>query len=213
MKNSTLIVLMSLIFPGFLQAQLKQIDLPVDFEDSTVDYTLSDFGDNETRLGEDPNDATNTVAISIKTTGAATWAGTTIGTDLGFASAIPFTATETKLKVRVYSPTAGIQIRLKAEDHTDVTKTAETEATTSVTNAWETLTFDFSKVAPGTNPFNLETNFDKLSIFFNFGEEGANGTYYWDDIFFLEAAAADDATLYSLMIDGFSVYYKILQCI
>ena len=202
MRKIILLLLMFLVSPGFLQAQLKQIELPVDFEDSAMDYTLSDFGDNITTLGEDPNDTTNTVAISIKTTGAATWAGTTIGTDLGFASAIPFTATATKLKVRVYSPTAGIQVRLKAEDHTDVTLTAETEATTSIANAWEELIFDFSNVAAGTNPFNLNTNFDKLSIFFNFGVEGANKTYYWDDIIFLEAAPADDATLYSLLIEG-----------
>lgn len=177
MKKITLLLIMISISLGYLQAQLNQIDLPVDFEDPAVDYTLSDFGDNSTILGEDPNNASNTVAISTKTTGAATWAGTTIGTESGFASAIPFTATETKLKVRVYSPTAGIQIRLKAEDHNDVTLTVETEATTSVANAWEELIFDFSNVATGTNPFNLSTNFDMLSIFFNFGKEGNNKTH------------------------------------
>ncbi|MEJ2161123.1 MAG: glycoside hydrolase family 16 protein, partial [Chromatiales bacterium] len=46
---------------------LAQIDLPVTFEDPLVDYTLTDFGDPvaaSTVLGEDPDDAGNTVAIT-----------------------------------------------------------------------------------------------------------------------------------------------------
>jgi hypothetical protein len=163
---------------------LSQISMPVDFEGSTVYYEMTDFGGAETSLGADPVDASNTVGITTKTLGAATWAGTTMGTSKGFASRIPFTAAETKLNVMVYSPTAGIKVRLKAEDHNDVTLTVETEATTTVANSWENLTFDFSKVATGTNPFNVNTNFDKLSIFFNFGVEGTDKTYYWDNVKF-----------------------------
>lgn len=165
-----------------------RLELPVDFEEENVDYTLSDFGDNSTVLGADPEDASNTVAITTKKTGAATWAGTTIGTEFGFGTAIPFTSTDTKLNVKIYSPAAGLPIRMKAEDHTDVTLTVETEAMTTKANAWEVLTFDFSVVATGTNPFNPATNFDKLSIFFNFGKEGTGQVFYWDDVFFGEGA-------------------------
>jgi len=164
---------------------LTQIDLPVNFEGSTVNYALTDFGGNATVLGTDPANTGNSVAITTKTTGAETWAGTTIGTDLGFSTTIPFSANSTKISVRVYSPTAGIQVRLKAEDHANNTLTAETEATTTVANAWEQLTFDFSKVVAGTNPFNLSTRFDKVSIFFDFGISGNNKVYYWDDVTFV----------------------------
>jgi len=164
---------------------LSQIDLPLDFEGETVNYALTDFGGNATVLGVDPSDATNAVAITTKTTGAETWAGTTMGTNLGFASVIPFTETETKMSVKVYSPAIGIQVRLKVEDHNDATLTAETEATTTVANDWEVLEFDFSTVAEGTNPFNLATNFDKASIFFNFGVVGSDMVYYWDDVRFI----------------------------
>lgn len=161
---------------------LSQIDMPVDFESETVNYTLTDFGGNNSSLVEDPADASNTVAKVIKTSGSETWAGTTIGTALGFANPLPLTSTITKVSVRVYSPTAGIQIRLKAEDHTNNTLTVETEATTTVANAWEELVFDFSNVAAGTNPYNPATSFDKVSIFFNFNVVGTDKVYYFDNV-------------------------------
>lgn len=163
---------------------LSQIDHPVTFESTTVNYTLTDFGGNASVLGVDPTDAGNTVAITTKTTGAQTWAGTTIGTELGFASVVPLTLTESTMSIRIYSPAADIPVRLKGEDHNNTTLTVETEAVTTTSGAWETLTFDFTNVVPGTNPFDPATNFDKFSIFFNFGVAGANEVYYWDDVMF-----------------------------
>ena len=170
---------------------LSQIDLPVTFEDASVNYTVTDFGENSTVLGADPDDATNTVAITTKTTGAATWAGTTVGTPTGFDNAIPFSSSETKVNVKIYSPAAGLPIRIKVEDHNNVTLTAETEASTTKANEWEVLTFDFSQVVEGTNPFNLSTNFDMLSIFFNFGTEGTGQVFYWDDVLFGQGTVID----------------------
>ena len=169
---------------------LSQIDLPVNFEGSTINYSVDDFGGNATVLGAGPTDANNMVAVTTKTTGSETWAGTTIGTALGFANAVPFTETQKTIKVKVYSPASGVTVRLKAEDHSNNTLTAETEATTTVANAWETLSFDFSEVAAGTNPFNLATNFDKVSIFFNFGVSGTGEVYYWDDVEFVSTIMA-----------------------
>lgn len=163
---------------------LEQIDLPVDFEGTTTDYTLTDFGGNSSVLGADPADASNTVAITTKTSNAETWAGTTIGTELGYKTIIPFTTSNTKISVDVYSPSAGLPVRLKIEDHKDNKLTAETEASTSKVNEWETLVFDFSNVAQGTNPFNLSTNFDKMSIFFNFDATGNGEVFYWDNVIF-----------------------------
>lgn len=173
---------------------LSQIDLPVDFESTSIDYTLTDFGGNSTVIGTDPTNANNTVAITTKPQTAEGWAGTTISSNAGLATAIPFTATKTKISVMVYSPKAGVQIRLKAEDHNDNTLTAETEATTTIANSWEKLTFDFSNVAEGTNPYNPNTNFDKLSIFFNFfGTVETDEVYYWDEVMFVDEALAEKA--------------------
>ena len=166
---------------------LNQIDLPVTFEDSTVDYTLTDFGDNASMLVVDPAGSTNMVAMTTKPITAPLWAGTTAGTENGFANPIPFTATETKMKVMVYSPDAGIPVRLKVENALDPTKSVETEAMTTVANTWETLTFDFNNPAMGTASLDLSFIYDKASLFFNFGTDGATAgekTYHWDNLEF-----------------------------
>lgn len=169
-----------------------QIDLPVDFESTTIDYTLTDFGGNESSLVEDPNDASNTVAMVIKSNTAELWAGTTIGTDSGFATNIPITLTNSKMSVRVWSPSAGTPIRLKIEDANDATHTCETETNTTVANGWETITFDFTNQATGTELLSVGLNngwvYNKASIFFNFGTDGATAgeqTYYFDDVLFI----------------------------
>ena len=164
---------------------LAQIDLPVTFEDPLVDYTMSDFGNNVSTMIVDPTLPTNMVMEVVKPITAPVWAGTTISTPLGFASVIPFTATETKMSVRVWSPDAGIPILLKAEDNTNGAISVETETMTTVAGQWETLVFDFSNEAAGTPALDLTNTYDLASIFFNFGTDGATAgskTYYFDDV-------------------------------
>ncbi|EHQ27554.1 PKD domain containing protein [Mucilaginibacter paludis DSM 18603] len=164
---------------------LSQISLPTTFDDATVDYTVTDFGGNTSALVTDPVNSSNHVIKSIKTSGAQVWAGTTIGTALGFSSMIPVSASHTKMSVKVYSPAAGLHIRLKIEDHTDGSKSVETEALTTVANQWETLTFDFSNQASGTTAVNYSYHYDKASIFFDFGNAGSGSVFYWDSVTFL----------------------------
>ena len=174
---------------------LAQVDLPITFEDTaTVDYALVDFGGNASSIVEDPTDPTNLVGKAIKTNMAELWAGTTNGGN-GLASPIPFTAANTKMTVRVWSPDANTPIRLKVEDATDPTVSVETEVNTTMAGAWETLEFDFSNQAPGTAALNLANTYDKVSIFFNFGTTGAMAgekTYYWDDVRFGGLVNAQD---------------------
>ncbi len=164
-----------------------QVELPITFDDPAVDYELTDFGGTASTLVADPTDASNTVAETVKSGSAETWGGTTVSGDDGLASPIPFTASATTMTVRVYSPDAGIPVRLKVEDATDPTRSVETEATTTVADAWETLTFDFSNEAAGTAALDLSYTYDKASVFFNFGTDGATAgekTYLWDDVEF-----------------------------
>jgi hypothetical protein len=165
----------------------EALTLPVTFDDEEVDYGLTDFGGNQSEIVADPTDASNNVARTIKTVDAETWAGTTLGGTVGFANPIPFTQSETTMSVRVWSPTADTPIRLKVEDANDPTISVETETNTTVAEEWETLVFDFSNEAPGTAELNLASNYNKASIFFNFGTTGAEAgeqTYYWDDVEF-----------------------------
>ncbi|MBX2821390.1 MAG: hypothetical protein KTR29_16970, partial [Rhodothermaceae bacterium] len=81
-------------------------------------YTVSDFGGNASALVADPTNPSNNVMQSEKTAAAQLWAGTTASTANGLASAIPFSMTDTKISVRVWSPDANIPVRVKVEDKT-----------------------------------------------------------------------------------------------
>ena len=172
---------------------LTQMNVPVTFDDATVNYGLVGFGGAEqATIVTDPTLATNKVAKVIKTNTAELWAGTSITALAGtlqtsFANAIPFTATEKRMNIRVWSPHAGIQVRLKVEDKADPTKSCETEATVTVANGWQTLEFNFANQAAGTAAMNIAFSYNKASIFFNFGVTGAvagERIYYFDDVKF-----------------------------
>lgn len=169
---------------------LTQMSLPVTFDSPTVDYGLVGFGGaDDSTIAADPTDAGNQVARVVKAGDAQTWAGTTVTAivgqvQTGFATKLPFDASNTRMTVRVYSPDAGTVVRLKAEDHTNPTVSVETEATTTQAAAWETLTFDFAQQASGTAALDVAKTYDKVSIFFGFGTAGAGTakTYYFDDL-------------------------------
>lgn len=170
---------------------LTQINLPVTFELTTMNYAVSDFGNNQTIDAPDPVNAANHVKKTTKPNGAETWAGTTMGTGgTGFANPIPFAAGSTLMSVKVYSPAAGIPVRLKTEDHSNPSRSVETQVLTTVANAWETLVFDFSNHASGTQAINFSYTYDMASIFFDFGTAGNGKVFYWDDVSFGAPAAA-----------------------
>jgi len=104
-----------------------------------------------------------------------------LGTTAGFATNISFNANSNQMQAMVYSPDAGATFRLKAEDKTDPTKSVETDAVVTTANAWQVLTFNFANHAAGTTPINYAINYNKLSIFPNFGVAGATAgakTYF-----------------------------------
>ena len=180
------------------------VDLPVTFDDENVDYGLTDFGGNQSEIIVDLTNPDNNVAQSIKTETAELWAGTTVGGAVGFVNPIPFVEGSTIMTVDVWSPQAGIPIRLKAEDAADPTISVETEATITTAMEWETLSFDFSNEAAGTAPINFANTYNKTSIFFNFGTTGAQAgeqTYYWDNIFF-----GNPTSIFETNLESISVY-------
>jgi hypothetical protein len=170
---------------------LTQMNLPVTFDDPTVNYGLIGFGGADaSTIVTDPTNGANKVAKVIKSNTAETWAGTTVTAvgGGGFATKIPFSVGNTFMNVRVWSPDAGIKVRLKVEDSGDDKKTVETDATTTVAGGWQNLVFDFSQpTTPPTAPINFAYNYNKASIFFNFGVAGSvtgEKTYYFDDMVF-----------------------------
>lgn len=135
----------------------------------------------------DPAGGSNKVGRVVKPgSGVPFYCGSTVVTVAnGGFTPIPFTATATKLTVRLWSPDAGIPVRLKVEDIANPAKSVETEAMTAAAGAWQTLTFDFAKPVAGTAVLDLTTTYNKASIFFDFGTVGSGKTYYFDDITFV----------------------------
>ena len=163
---------------------------PVTFDLGTVTYTLTGFGGAEdATIVTDPAGGTNKVARIVKSATAELWAGTTLSTGANQSiSTIPFTATAKTMTLRVYAAAAGKPVRLKVENAADPTVSVETEATTTVAGAWQTLTFNFANQAAGTAALNLASTYNKASVFPNFGTTGAaggGGTWYFDDLNFV----------------------------
>jgi hypothetical protein len=166
----------TLLLTAFLliaQMASAQLSLPVTFDVATTNYGLTDFGGNASSIVTDPTNAENMVVRSVKSAGAELWAGTTVGGVIGFGTRLPFTLTSTVMSVRVWSPDAGIKVRLKVEQAGVPTVSVETEATTTVAGGWQTLVFDFSNHASGTAALNIANSYNLASIFFNFGVTGA----------------------------------------
>ena len=160
----------------------------IDFNDAEEqgEVVFTDFGGTFTQFTQDPTDATKTVAVTSKSSVAEEWAGTTVSNG---PVIFPLTATATTASVRVYSPAAGMVVRLKLEVSDNPDHTVETDALTTAVGAWETLTFDFSNEATNngqpTAALNTDYVFGKLSIFFNKGVSGADAgevTFYWDSL-------------------------------
>lgn len=164
------------------------------FDDPSVAYLNTDFGGIASSIVLGPVNGDGRVLRSAKLAGAEQWAGTTVSTGTNFSIArIPFTASAKTMTLRVWAPAAGMKIRLKVEDATDVTKTCETDATTTVAGAWQTLSFNFANAAfnngdptQATAPLNLASTFTKVSMFPNYGTRGAvTGFFYFDDLRFV----------------------------
>lgn len=181
MKNSILLC--------FLAAStwcVGQVSLPIDFESTTIDYGFTDFADAQSQIITDPTDAGNKVVETVRLEGALSFAGTVVGNPTGFTSAIPFDAENTIMSVRIWSPAAGIPMRLKVENLANNPPGVETETLSTVAMGWETVLFDFASPAAGA--LNLDLDYVKIVMFFNFGQDQATSveqTFYWDDVTFV----------------------------
>lgn len=154
----------------------------IDFSDAGVGYT--GFGGASGSQVSDPLDPANQVARLVKSAGAEVWGGVTIVTLPASGAVAPAGLGSNKIvTLRVLSPAAGVKIKLKFEDVADPTHSVETDALTTVANAWETLTFDLGTPSAGTAPFNAAYTYNKVSVFPDFGNTpGADENFYVDEL-------------------------------
>ncbi|OIQ24134.1 hypothetical protein [Lacinutrix sp. MedPE-SW] len=142
-----------------------------DFEGSAPAFTV--FGNiADTQVITNPDmsgvNTTANVAQLTKTGGSEVWAGTFFDT----ASPLDLN-TYTKISLKSWSPKLGAVIRLKLENSANSGEFFETDMNTTVVNQWEELVFDMSAAQ--------DFNYDRVVIFFDFGEAGDDSVYYFDE--------------------------------
>ncbi|MCX6495843.1 MAG: glycoside hydrolase family 16 protein, partial [Rhodoluna sp.] len=82
--------------------------------------------------------------------------------------------------VQVYSPLAGTPMRLRVHNtRSNYTKFVETEAVTTKVNQWETLTFDFGKLASGSQAISNTTTYSTLSLIIEPGKASTGQKYFF----------------------------------
>jgi hypothetical protein len=185
----------------------------VTFDSPSINYALVGFaGAEDSQVVADPVGGANKVARVNRSATADTFAGTVVGTAGLTVGTIPFDASNTRMTVRVYSPAAGIPVRLKIEDSANTARAVETEAVTTRANAWEVLTFDFAAPATGSPALNPTYDYNRLIIFFNFGATGSTAgaqTYYFDDMAFIGGGGLPIGPFADLSFDSTGLVYTL----
>jgi hypothetical protein len=151
------------------------LGFPLNFESSAA-ITWNNFGGAVGTKVANPNSGgINTsaqVGRVLKTAGSQTWAGVAIP----FDAPIDFSVMK-KVKMKVWSPAAGVTLLMKFENmnphigNQDIEKTT----TTTLANQWEEVTFNFSDIQN-------QNNYQQVVLFFNFNVAGTGETYYFDDV-------------------------------
>ena len=142
------------------------------------------------------------------------WAGTSVQRKPNDAvPTIPFTAAATKMSMRVYSAYPGMRVHMKVEQSGRPDINSEVDAFTTLSNTWETLSFDFGPAGkhfvpsgPGPNDYfsnpglpscqataqlDVSKLYNKVNVFFDYGlglagYDAMPGTRtdYFDDVKF-----------------------------
>ncbi|MGJ8684004.1 MAG: hypothetical protein ACSHWW_05235 [Nonlabens sp.] len=173
------------------------LELPLDFESPVLNYGFTEFGGAPTSVIANPDmSGINTspmVANTLKVNNAQTFAGAFIDLD----NPIDF-GTFDKIKMKVWTPQAGQIVKLKIENLSDPNINIEVDVMTTVANAWEELIFDF----PGVMSSN---DYQRIVVFFDFGNTGVGADYYFDD---LEVTNGAPALALPLTFDNAALTYN-----
>ncbi len=150
-------------------------DINFDFETEELTWnTFGGAGVSLARIANPNSSGINTSGFVMQIdqdAGVEGWAG--ISTTL--IERVDFTNKKT-FKVKVWSPTIGQVVKFKLEYSGDTSNNKEIDATTTVANQWEELTFTFEVGDSG--------KWDVLVLFFDFqtNPKAEATTYYFDDI-------------------------------
>lgn len=144
----------------------------LEFDSGTV--TSSGGGVGVSLDSDGPTGSKGNVLAISKPTSADIWSYAIITT---LNNSSEFIAGDDKtLSLRVWSPVDGTRILLKLEESNNQSNPIQLERTTSVSNAWETLSWDFSDL------YIPSANYIKAVLFIDGGVQATEEhTYYFDD--------------------------------
>jgi len=156
------------------------LKMPITFENPNINYAFTNFGNANSSVVANPqingSNPSSKVGRLVKANGAEVWAGSF----LELAAPINFASMQ-KIKMKVWSPKAGITVKMKLENLANGGINIERDAVNVTANAWEELVFDFTGI-------NNANNYQRLVVFFDFGNSGDGTSYYYDDINLTDAA-------------------------
>jgi plastocyanin len=140
--------------------------------------TLSGFdgGDQEVVANPDTTGNSSDHVLKLVKNSGQTWAGSKYTVTDKFKL-----DAESKVRVKIWSPRAGLSFMMKFEDNVgwpDTTATAEVYETTTKDGEWEELVFDFSGLDTSVEWYNLVMFIDNGTV----GDGSSNFTVYLDDI-------------------------------
>ena len=171
------------------------LGLPLNFESDEITYVFENFGGGVLTRVDNPDPSG--INTSGKVAEMVKFAGEPFaGSSLTLPDPIDFSQDKT-FRMKVWVPKANVPVLLKVENSGNPAAFFEATATTTVSNAWEELTFDFSGI-------NTSNSYDKFVWIFENGTVGdgsSNFTYYFDDIE-LFTDFTTDATLSQISVDG-----------
>ena len=154
------------------------IELPLDFETTPETKDFVDFAGGVVSVVNNPNPAginvTSKVGKMVKY-GGETWGGIsiTLGSSIDFS-------TNKIFKMKVYAPASGTRVKLKVEDENDLNINHYKEVSTSTSESWEEIEFNFTDVS-------TSQTYEKITLIFDdvdgkAGDGSAAYTYYFDDL-------------------------------
>ncbi|MDB4175227.1 T9SS type A sorting domain-containing protein [Flavobacteriaceae bacterium] len=163
------------------------IALPITLEGGQAP-AFSDFNGSSTLVIDNPDSSgANT---------SATVAQNTVPANAAFAGVnypvnnIDIT-TDKVFSLSVWSPLPNIPVLLKLENASGVN--TERAAVTTTTNAWETITFDFTDEG--------QLTYQSVTIFMNFNmTDAADQVYYWDNLVLGEPLGVSENTLANITL-------------
>ena len=140
------------------------------FDETTPPATAGFGGAEGSSVKTGPTGGTGK-ALNVLRSGGFNYAGASVTTGV-----IPFAASRKTITARVYSPKAGIPIKIKAE-YASQQGTVEASATTAVVVGWQTLTWVLSDV-------DLTKSYTSLVLLPDMGTVAptTGDSYYFDDI-------------------------------